>query len=283
MDMMNERALEAAIYGVAVADALGVPYEFRHRGTFMCSAMAGGGVHAQPAGTFSDDTSMTLATLDSLNHCSGRVDAEDLLDRFRDWRWHGAYTADGTVFDVGNTTAMALDHGYGGNDERDNGNGALMRIIPLTFFDISDEQIREASAVTHAHAISMDACVTYVHLARRLAQGTPIREAVAEAGYDGLWNQAREAIHSSGFVLHTLEAACWCLSTTNSYGDCVLKAVNLGLDTDTTAAVAGGLAGIVYGFADQHHPSGIPLEWVDALRGKPVIDCILAGSPAACD
>ena len=69
-------------------------------------------------------------------------------------------------------------------------------------------------------------------------------------------------IKSGGYVVDTLEAAVWCLQNTESYADCVLTAVNLGGDTDTTAAVAGGLAGIFYGFA------AIPCKWVDSLQNK---------------
>lgn len=286
----HDNRLEAAVYGEAVADALGVPYEFRQRDTFTCTDMVGGGAHRQPAGTFSDDSSMMLATLDSLNHRNGHVDPSDLLARFRAWRYDGAYTADGTVFDVGGTTNFALTTGQGGDGERDNGNGSLMRIIPLAFFEVSDDEIRAASAVTHAHHISTEACVAYVHAARGLLNGRSPREVAAEAGYDGIWNTDRDDIRSGGFVLDTLRAALWCLTTTSSYAECVLKAVNLGSDTDTTAAVAGALAGIVYGFAGPSdnasngtsnsasgNANGIPEAWVEALRGKTVIDRILAG------
>lgn len=278
---VRSEQLRAAIYGVAVGDALGVPYEFCHRGDFRCSAMIGGGTHGRPAGTFSDDTSMTLATLDSLKHHEWRVDAHDMLERFRDWRYRGAYTSDGCIFDVGRTTDEALRSGIGGDDEFDNGNGSLMRMIPLAFADVDDEDVRRASAITHAHPISMEACVRYVALARLLMRGTPVRRALGAIGFDGVWNLKRDQIQSGGFVLHTLQAACWCLSTTDSYASCVLTAVNLGEDTDTTAAVAGGLAGIVHGIAGPDNPQGIPAAWIDALFGKQVIDSVLDGCPDA--
>lgn len=266
--------LEAAVYGEAVGDALGVPYEFRHRDTFTCTDMVGGGMHRQPSGTFSDDSSMMLATLDSLNHTDGHVDPADMLERFRAWRYEGAYTADGVFFDVGGTTDEALASGRPGTDEWDNGNGSLMRIIPLAFFNVSDDEIRDASSVTHAHRISTEACVTYVRFARLLMDGMGPREAATAVGYEDIWLEDRRDIGSSTFVMDTLRASLWCLTTTSSYADCVLTAVNLGHDTDTTAAVAGAVAGIVYGFDG---PAGIPERWVDALRGKPVIDRILAG------
>lgn len=129
--------LRDAIYGLAIGDALGVPYEFRPRGSFACTGMTGHGTHDQPAGTWSDDTSMTLATCDSIR-ALGCVDVDDLRERFRAWINGGAYAIDGAVFDFGNTTAHALAEGRGCAGERDNGNGSLMRIAPLAFTDASD-------------------------------------------------------------------------------------------------------------------------------------------------
>ncbi|ASW23413.1 ADP-ribosylglycohydrolase family protein [Bifidobacterium pseudolongum subsp. globosum] len=270
--------IQTIIYGEAIGDALGVPYEFRERGTFTCTGMVGGGAHRQPAGTYSDDTALMLATLDSLLSCDGTVNEDDMRVRFLAWLDDGKYSADGTVFDVGGATQRALRAGRGMSGERDNGNGSLMRIVPCALFDLSDSDIRRASAVTHAHPISMDACVTLVHIARELIDMVDVREALAHNGFDGLWHKSRNEIESDGFVLHTLEAALWCLCTTQSYADCVLEAVNLGSDTDTTAAVAGALAAIVYGFEDEGEPSGIPEEWMDALRGQEqFLDVILGG------
>lgn len=120
--------LRDCIYGLAVGDALGVPYEFRPRGTFECTDMIGYGTHGQPAGTWSDDTSMTLATCDSIREL-GHIDTADMRDKFVGWIARGEYTIDG-VFDYGGTTARALHTGKGGSGERDNGNGSLMRIAP---------------------------------------------------------------------------------------------------------------------------------------------------------
>ena len=117
--------LRDCIYGQAVADALGVPYEFRPRGTFRCTGMMGHGSHNQPAGTWSDDTSMALAICDSYREL-GRVDADDIRTRFCRWYREGAYTVD-DLFDIGGATARALDQGFGCVDEWDNGNGSLMR------------------------------------------------------------------------------------------------------------------------------------------------------------
>ena len=227
--------------------------------------MVGFGTHGQPAGTWSDDTSMALAICDSYRE-AGHIDTEDIRGRFLAWYRDGAYTCDG-LFDIGGATARALIAGHGLSGERDNGNGSLMRTIPLAFFDATDDEIRAVSAITHAHPTSTEACVRIVHVAKALVDGMPVGDAVAMGGVDA--RKPCNSINSGGYVLHTYEAALWCLANTSSYAECVLAAVNLGDDTDTTAAVAGALAGIVYGF------DGIPGGWVDALRGKDGIEACL--------
>lgn len=253
------RTLQDCVYGQAVGDALGVPYEFRARGTFTCTDMVGYGSHGQPAGTWSDDTSMALATCDSIRE-TGRIDVADLRRRFERWCHEGAYTVDG-VFDIGGATARALYTGRGQRDEYDNGNGSLMRILPLAFTDATDDEVRAVSAITHAHPTSCEACVRMVHVARRLVAGETPYDVAAE-----LTGVPEDEIRSGGYVLDTERTSLWCLVNTSTYADCVLGAVNLGDDTDTTAAVAGGLAGIVYGI------EGIPNKWLATLLGKEVID-----------
>lgn len=263
-----------AVYGLAVGDALGVPYEFQARDTFHATEPIGGGFHGQLAGTFSDDTSMTLATCESLRAKQGAIDAGDMRARFRAWLERGAYAIDSAVFDVGITTRRALEAGHGLDGEHDCGNGSLMRILPLAFTEANDSEIAQASAITHAHPVACRACAIHVHVARDLAAGATVSEAIAriadtEAPFDRLPEIAsleREQIRSGGYVVETLEAALWCLATTESYRACVLAAVNLGDDTDTVAAVAGGLAGIVYGM------EAIPHAWLDTLRGRDLIE-----------
>ncbi|MBQ9041296.1 MAG: ADP-ribosylglycohydrolase family protein [Eggerthellaceae bacterium] len=267
------RGVRDAVYGAAVGDALGVPYEFMGRDSFECTGMASGGVHGKPAGTFSDDTSMMLALCDSIREC-GRVDARDMRKRFNDWMRNGAYTADGDVFDVGNTVATALSEGEGCEGEWSNGNGSLMRIAPLAYTHADDDDVRAASAITHAHRISAESCVCLVMLIRNLVGGNPLDLALRYSIPEGsefafLANVAswpRDEVKSGGFVLDTLGAAIWCFANTASYAECVLAAVNLGGDSDTTACVAGALAGAYYGY------ESIPGEWIEALRGKDVIE-----------
>ena len=262
LDKRKKASLRDCIYGQAVGDALGVPYEFRRRGSFTCSGMVGHGTHNQPAGTWSDDTSMALAICDSYREL-GRVDTKDIYEKFLKWYHGNAYACD-RLFDFGNGSAVALNLGRGLIGEFDCGNGSLMRTVPLAFVDATDSEIRLVSAITHAHYKTTEACVYMVQAARGLIVGYSPREVAADAGIDV--NKTEDQISSSGYVLDTYEAALWCLANTDNYADCVLKAVNLGDDTDTTAAVAGALAGIVYGF------DAIPDSWVKKLRGKNIIE-----------
>ncbi len=272
-----KRTLRDAVYGAAVGDALGVPYEFGLRGEFECTEMAGWLRHGQPPGTWSDDTSMMLAVCDSIRAKRGKIDVEDQRKRFLKWANLAHYTPHGETFDIGTTVATALSEGIGCQGNLSNGNGSLMRIAPLAFTNATDDEIVASSAITHAHQVSCDACVVYVHIARDLINGTPIHEAVernalSEPPFERLAsiaNVPEQNISSGGYVIHTLEAALWCLENTSSYAECVLAAVNLGGDTDTTACVAGALAGIAYGI------DAIPSEWMDTLCAKQKIEACL--------
>ena len=277
---MNEK-LKGAIYGLAVGDALGVPYEFRKRGTFRCRGMDGYGTHNQPAGTWSDDTSLTLATLESIKRLE-RIDLDDIMLNFVKWYEYAAFTAHGRVFDVGGTTAAAIARYRSGmdalncgiNDRYANGNGSLMRILPLAFVPHRQGDIYQVSALTHAHRISMSACEIYVSIAEALMNGQTVEDALFTnraiiTPFYRLQNAGeleRGEIRSTGYVVDTLEAALWCLLNTKSYKECVLEAVNLGDDTDTVVAVAGGLAGILYGY------DAIPDKWIKKLANKELID-----------
>lgn len=276
-----------AIMGLVVGDALGVPFEFRNRDTFKAEGMTGFGTYSQPPGTWSDDSSMTLATIDSFVRI-GEVDLTDLMFGFCDWLCWKKFTPHGEVFDVGATTQTAIRRflsGYptkncGGTSEASNGNGALMRILPMAFYPGSMKDVVNVASLTHNHAISNTACAIYVSIALDLISGRNKHQAIQE-GFEMidkimdiperlrripvLDSLHRCEIGSTGFVVDTLEAALWCLLKADSYAETVLMAVNLGNDTDTTAAVAGGLAGIVYGVGGK---KGIPLEWIDQIAKK---------------
>lgn len=289
------------IMGLVVGDALGVPVEFKARKALTknpVTAMIGYGTHAQPMGTWSDDSTMTLCLLESL--CSG-LDYDDICNKFLQWVENGYMTAHGKLFDIGGTTLSAirkysngtpaLECGESGWDN--NGNGSLMRILPLAFYTFGMkpseryEIVRNVSKLTHAHEISIIACNSYIQLCCELLKGYPKEKAYEfmvrnsdvlcekeyqqtfERVFSGRLSLLQETdISSSGYVVHTLEAALWCFLTTENYEACVLKAVNLGDDTDTTAAVAGGLAGIYYGVED------IPADWRDCIPRKEDIETL---------
>jgi ADP-ribosylglycohydrolase len=278
-----------AIMGLIVGDALGVPFEFQKRDHFTASGMIGHGTYDQPAGTWSDDSSMTIATIESIVR-TGKIDLADMMNNFYKWLFLAKFTPHGKVFDVGGTTQRAIEkYRYdkaspldcGGSSIRDNGNGSLMRILPLAFCDCDSYDIYRVSALTHAHIISQIACDIYISIARNLLAGKTPSAAIVETAehlpiHIDVFNRLkiidaypRREIKSTGYVVDTLEAALWCLLKTDNYKSCVLKAVNLGGDTDTIAAIAGGLAGIYYGVGGE---KGIPQSWVSQIARKTAIE-----------
>lgn len=265
--------LKSAIYGFIVGDCLGVPFEFKKRGSFECIDMVGFGTHNQPVGTWSDDTSMTLATLDSLKENDYKINIEDIRNKFNSWIYHGKYTTDGIVFDYGITTKKSLDLGYGLDNFYLNGNGSLMRILPIVFIDCSDDEINDVSGITHAHSISKEACRIYVKTLKKIIQGEKLKNILDKLEVSKTFSMLKHLgdlqkgqVKSSGYVVDTLEASLWCVLTSNSYKEAVLKAVNLGDDTDTIGAITGGLAGLIYGFEN------IPEKWIEKLRNKNEIE-----------
>lgn len=278
--------------GLVVGDALGVPVEFRKRDTYKVADMIGYGTYDQPPGTWSDDSSMALATAASIARL-GRIEPEDIMQNFAKWYFDAEFTPYGEVFDVGGTTREAiLDYKLGtpidkcgGTDFRDNGNGALMRILPVALVPHTSVDVQQVAGLTHNHLISNSACGIYVEIVEMLLAGQSkgeVMQTVKDNAFclllelsrlDELENLQREEIKSSGYVIDTLEAALWCWLHTDNYRDCVLTAVNLGDDTDTVAAVAGGLAGIYYGCGGE---SGIPEEWLAKIPRREWIEEICA-------
>ena len=296
--MVNK--IKSVILGLAVADALGVPAEFRTREELNenpITDMVGYGTYNMPAGCWSDDTSMTLAALDSL--ASGKVDYDEIMENFSRWYHDGEYTPTGVMFDVGGTCRKVILNytrhhkkplECGLTDAYSNGNGSLMRILPFVLYSEfmpcqRMELIREGSMLTHAHPRSQIGCLIYAVILTHLLR-CPTKASVAHGlthalqflkdepelefyhrmfAPNFLWLERNE-IKSSGYVVDTLEAAVWCVMTTDSFAECVLKAVNLGDDTDTVAAVAGGLAGALYGL------DGIPQDWLDKLKWREWIE-----------
>lgn len=300
--------IKAVLFGVAVGDALGVPVEFQSREIISknpVSDMIGYGTYNLPPGTWSDDSSLTFCLAEALTH---DFSLNKIGQNFVKWYQENYWTPHGNVFDIGFATIQAitrLAQGEkpelaGGFDETENGNGSLMRILPLIFY-ILDKPIEErynitkkVSSITHGHIRSVIACFYYLEFAKQIIEGkdkfeiyknlqlevsnhltslkiNPKEIALFERLLkNDIHNFDENQIQSSGYVLHTLEASIWCLLTTNNYKEAVLKAVNLGIDTDTTGAVTGGLAGLLYGFDD------IPKKWVQQIARKEDIENLVS-------
>lgn len=305
------------IMGHIVGDALGVPVEFEDRESLRknpVKEMREQGFHKQPAGTWSDDSSMTLCTMDSLIN---GLDYEDIMNNFKTWLFEGAYTPYDKTFSVGRATTKAINNYKngmepllcGGTGERDNGNGSLMRILPMSLYQYAhcnhmqgfNEQelmqpIINVSKLTHAHKISLIACGLFSRIVGKvlapkndtdlfccveagLKNGFNYYGVIMEEKYKDVlpkYNRLRDLrafknfseneIKSSGYVIDTLEAVIWCLLNTNSYKESVLKAVNLGADTDTVGAITGGIAGLYYGY------NSIPEDWLGNLAKRDWIE-----------
>lgn len=315
--MTGNELTRAILLGVATGDALGVPVEFswRHeRDDDPVYTMRGYGTYNQPPGTWSDDTSLTLCLAESLAECGG-LDTADLAARFVRWHAEAYWSARGEVFDIGVNTARAtsrLASGMepehcGADDEMSNGNGSLMRILPLLVLTLGTTPehayalASRCSALTHGHVRSRLACTYYLVFAECLLNGDqpaqayaktnqtlrallrtePVRRDVERlSSYEtehrafarvlngDLADLPRDGVDSSGYLMHCLEASLWCILRADGYADAIQRAVNLGRDTDTTAAVTGGLAALRYG-ADS-----IPRAYLDALARRADIEAL---------
>lgn len=303
-------AVISGIVGAAVGDAIGVPVESQYRKQLSekpVTGMRAHGTHNQPAGTWSDDTSMILATASALSGME--LDPERIATAFLSWRDYGAFSPDERVFDIGLTTNTAMNRFKegtdavlcGGNHIEDNGNGSLMRILPVAFFLYNTESfedrkqaVYDVSSITHRHLISKIACHFYVEFAIRLMRmrnkdmcataaikqaydhtakifrfhyehDEEIRKTFSKIFTGELSDCSVHIIKSGGYVVDSLEAALWCLLHTDSYETAVLTAVNLGHDTDTIGCITGGVAGIVYGI------NNIPMTWKKTLRRSDMV------------
>jgi ADP-ribosyl-[dinitrogen reductase] hydrolase len=320
MPSLEERVV-GGFLGVAAGDALGVPVEFLARESLKANPvreMRGAGVHGQLAGTWSDDTSMSLCLAESLLN---GFDLEDQAKKFCAWYYEGLWTARGDTFDVGLTTREALNKASIGRppeqcgltSEESNGNGSLMRSLPIAVWgrELPPERLADyaarSSSITHRHPRTLLACGLYVVFASHLLKGVGAAAALGllrrdawtlciKADKDSAGPYSREfprfdrllspefprvaetEIKSGGYVIETLEAAIWCLLQGKDFADVVLRAVNLGGDSDTTGAVAGGLAGILYG------EQAVPQPWQMTIARKDDIVALarrLAQAPPA--
>ncbi|AEJ42009.1 ADP-ribosylation/Crystallin J1 [Alicyclobacillus acidocaldarius subsp. acidocaldarius Tc-4-1] len=291
-----EDRLRGGMWGLLVGDAFGEPYvglqpeEMPPEGEIDMQGPPGEWVAVVPPGTWTDDGAQALCLLDSLLTC-GRFDPADFATRLIAWHDEGLWTVDGQVFGIGWQTKLAIQEMKRGVEpERaglvlpeGKGNGALMRVLPLALWHRGAdaalvEDAHRQARVTHGHVTNQVCCAVYCLWARRMLDGQAPDEAYenAIAALRGLYGEEspyRRSLedelcpddppvtNGDGYVVHTLNAARLALNET-SYERVVRRAIQLGRDTDTNAAVAGGLAGIAFG------ASGIPERWRRQLRGR---------------
>jgi ADP-ribosylglycohydrolase len=301
---MRERAA-GALLGALVGDALGVPVEGMGRDEFEpVTTLRGGGSHRQPAGTYSSGGAMTLCTVVSLLE-KGGLDEADLGDRLVRFYFNRHWTGRHVTFGVGFTTREAIvriregkraaEAGLG--DEDSNGNAPLTRLLPVALFAVAHglspgetlELAHRAAKVTHAHPRAQLCSGFYTLVASALLGGASpqtalasMRERAQELYASDPWDSEyrhvqalmerdfhaveRHEVRSDGYIVHTLEAALWCLLQGKGFRETALEAVNLGEDADSRGGVVGGLAGIVYG------PAAIPEEWRRELARRDEVE-----------
>lgn len=277
---------KAGIIGLTVGDAMGVPLEFCMREKLMqnpTTEMKGYGSHDVPKGSWSDDSSMTFATMDAIIEDKS-INCNTIANNFLEWMSNAKYTPTDRVFYIGRTCLRAIARFQdkqesaekcGGITEMDNGNGSLMRILPLVYYCYANKIkvkeiyniVKKVSSITHGHEISIMGCFIYVMYGIELLNNKNLEQAYKKikkikyreyfsdetiGRYDRILNKnineyPLDEIKSTGFVIDTLEATLWVLLNTNSYNQSIIGAINLGNDTDTVGACVGGLAGIYYG------------------------------------
>jgi len=298
-----------SLYGFIVGDAMGVPIEFEDREKLInkpVTSMLGYGSHDVEAGVYSDDTSMTLATMDSIIKQNGIINYNDIADRFCNWVNNNEYTATNKVFDIGMTTKYALIKYFnnkidatmcGGTNINENGNGSLMRMLPIALYcfykNIKDDNeiftlVKNSSSITHAHDISILGCYIYVryvislletknkissyNFIKKLDYSMFIEEVKLKYSrilFSDISTLNINDINSSGYVVDTLETVFWIVLNCSSYNESIIGAINLGGDTDTIGAITGSIAGILYGY------DNISKRWLSKLKNKDYIDEII--------
>ena len=288
-----------SIIGHAIGDAMGVPTEFCIREHLLdnpVTTMISSPKVGQPAGAWSDDTSMEICTIESFIKFNN-FNYSDIMDKWVEWINEGKYTANGETFDVGRTCLTAIRQYTKGinpiecglKDEMSNGNGSLMRILPVALYSyhnkLNEEEIikltNELSSLTHGHDTSKLGCYIYVRFIMYLLQGFSKEESykkIQELNYSMydlqsvskydriLKNNIKEYnisdISSKGYVVDTLECSLWILMKANSYKEAIIASTNIGNDTDTVGAITGSMAGIIYGI------NSIPSNWLNTLLRK---------------
>ncbi len=249
--------------------------------------MAGGGPFNLKPGEWTDDTSMALCLADGLIANIGELDPRDLADRFARWWRHGENSVTGRCFDIGNATRSALENfvrtgkPIGSRDKHSAGNGGIMRLAPAAIVGRADPAraaalARAQSEVTHAAPECLDAADVLARVltagisgsglaSLRAAEQTDLASPKVRAIAGGAWRgKTRGEIRSSGYVVD-MEAAFWVVRSSENFAEAVLKEVNLGDDADTVGAVAGQIAGAIWGYSAIPELWKLRLAWRDRL------------------
>ena len=282
MNLQNR--FRGCLIGLACGDAVGTTVEFLTRGTFpLLTDMVGGGPFKLDRGQWTDDTSMALCIAASLTEL-GQFNATDIMNRFCRWMDEGYLSSNGRCFDIGNTVRDALTRfqragkPYSGSGDSDSaGNGSLMRLAPIPMFFHHDraaviEYAALSSCLTHGTVECIDATRLFAAMLHQALQGADKEtilhghgmadidsESIKAIAHGEYRTKSEEQIRGTGYVVDSMEAALWCFDTTGSFEEAILRAANLGDDSDTTAAICGQLAGAFYG------ESGIPNRWRQSI------------------
>lgn len=297
--LLKRNLVVDSVIGFSIGDAFGVPVEFLERDYVKSLNLKEmiTGTHNVKRGSWSDDTSMIIATMDSIINNNGNIDFKDIMNNFIKLVDNGEFTSLGYAFDVGNTITKCLNKyretnnelDSGCNDLMDNGNGSLMRILPISLYcilnNLSNEEIIEiiniSSSLTHSHEISKLGCLIYtIYLKEIVNSKNKLNAFEAIINYDyskysqdslkvynRLLNEdfldiTEDEIKSTGYIVDTLESVIYSINSSKNYKESVITSVNLGIDTDTIGALTGAVAGIIYGIGD------VPDNWLNDLAKK---------------
>lgn len=291
------------LYGYVIGDAMGLPLEYEKREKLLknpVTDMMSSDYNDDDYGNWSDDTSLTLATMDSLAKTKGIIDYDDIMERFCNWVEDAKYTSNGiSGFSIDNTTRKALTNFHNNKEKavecglkgyEDNNNASLTRMMPIALYCYKNKLkeseiynvVRNASSLTHSHQISIMGCYMYVRYLLFILNGkdkysaynmlkfvdykTYFRnETINEYGriLEGDISKLKlPEVSSSDYIVDTLETTLWVILNTKNYPQSIIGAINLGGDTDTIGAITGSISGLIYGYKE------IPLKWLDKIKNK---------------
>ena len=288
------------LLGFAIGDAMGVPIEYSIREKCLKNPvmeMLGNGSHNVPAGSWSDDTSMVVATMASYID-KETIDYNNIMDKLYEWLANNKYTADDKRFDIGRITLKGI-YNYsrknkdplecGEDNVNSNDNESLKRMLPVAYYGYYNKLsgddlynlVKDMSSLTNAHEISVLGCYIYVLYVIKLLNGedkitayndlqkedySMFSEESLELYNRILKNNLKDLkvhdIKSGSFIVDTLEASIWVTLNSKNYPESIIGAINLGEDTDTVGAITGSMTGIIYGYDE------IPTKWLDKLLKK---------------